>query len=301
MAPTAVASSSAVVSSSSAAAAADPAPPHPAIPEQYLYKNRLQEIAQRTRQKLPIYNVEVEGENHQPKFKCTVEVGGERFSSSRSYGRRKEAEQDAAKIAYDILVKRGEVDAKEVFQLLDQDVVFCKSILHEFASKTKTNKPSFSVAPPEKPMTLFVASVVFDGNTYTGEAALNKKDAEQKAAHAAIKSILETGNTCMMEIIRSKKNFITAITSRTKTPTTFVPIKFTRPAAYAAYAAEGPDHVAPMSVDEPSSLTAVQGQSVVPAVDSSTNQSAEAVSGSKKRKGGVGRSEVEEARVAKEH
>ena len=37
---------------------------------------------------------------------------------------------------------------------------------------------------------MFVASVVFNGNTYTGEAASNKKDAEQNAARAAIKSIL---------------------------------------------------------------------------------------------------------------
>jgi dsRNA-specific ribonuclease len=72
--------------------------------------------------------------------------------------------------------------------------VFCKSILHEFAVKTKTTWPSYTVAPQEKPMTLFVASVVFDGNTYTGEAATCKKYAEQKAARAAVKSIL--GNSC---------------------------------------------------------------------------------------------------------
>jgi dsRNA-specific ribonuclease len=71
-----------------------------------------------------------------------------------------------------------------------QDVVFCKSILHEFAVKMKITWPSYSVSSQEKPMTLFVASVAFDGSTYTGEAATSKKDAEQKAACAVVKSIL---------------------------------------------------------------------------------------------------------------
>jgi dsRNA-specific ribonuclease len=37
---------------------------------------------------------------------------------------------------------------------------------------------------------MFVASVEFNGNTYIGESASSKKDAEQNAARAAIKSIL---------------------------------------------------------------------------------------------------------------
>lgn len=71
-----------------------------------------------------------------------------------------------------------------------QGLVFCKSILYEFAVKTKTSWPTYSIARQEKPMTLFVASVVFNGSTYTGEAATSKKEAEQKAAWAAVKSIL---------------------------------------------------------------------------------------------------------------
>ena len=77
-----------------------------------------------------------------------------------------------------------------------QDVVFCKSILYEFAVKTKVTQPSYSVVNLEGlgPMIMFVASVFFDGNTYAGEVAKSKKNAEQKAARAAIKSIL--GNYC---------------------------------------------------------------------------------------------------------
>lgn len=70
--------------------------------------------------------------------------------------------------------------------------MFCKSILHEFAVKTKADQPTYSADHPEgvSPMTLFVSSVLFAGNTYTGEAAISKKDAEQKAARVAVKSIL---------------------------------------------------------------------------------------------------------------
>ncbi|KAG2564404.1 hypothetical protein PVAP13_7NG093241 [Panicum virgatum] len=263
--------------------------------EKYMHKNRLQEFCVQTHKKLPIYKVELEGEYHQPKYKCTVEVDGKQFSSTGTFSRKKEAEQDAARLAYEILATIGEGDIKEVFGLLDQDAVFCKSILYEFAVKTKTTWPSYSVFRIEKPFTMFVASVVFNGNTYTGEAASNKKDAEQNAARAAIKSILATGNSCMIGIVRSKKQLITAIKSSGSTPTTFTPIKFTRPVAYAAYG--GPDHVAPVSQDESSSL-GVQGHSIVPAVGTSATPSAKAVTSSKNRVGGA---EANETMVAKEH
>ncbi|TVU06307.1 hypothetical protein EJB05_49514 [Eragrostis curvula] len=179
----------AATTSGSAAAAAAPTP-FPSLAEQHMHKNRLQQFAQRTYQKLPIYNVECEGEYHLLKFKCTVEVGGQLFSSTQSFSRRKEAEQDAARVAYETLVTTDVATVGEALELIDQGVVFCKSILNEFAVKKKTMGPSYTIAPQEKPMTLFVASVVFDGRTYTGEAAISKKVAEQKAARAAVKSIL---------------------------------------------------------------------------------------------------------------
>jgi len=85
-----------------------------------MHKNRLQSFAERTYKKQPIYNVEFEGESHQPKFRCTVEVGGQQFSSAGSFDRKKEAEQDAARVAYEILAAVGEDDIKEAFGLIDQ-------------------------------------------------------------------------------------------------------------------------------------------------------------------------------------
>lgn len=75
--------------------------------------------------------------------------------------------------------------------------MFCKSILYEFAVKTKTARPLYSEECLKEPFTLFVGSVVFDGNTYTGEPAPNKKDAQQNAARAVIKSVL--GILCSLD------------------------------------------------------------------------------------------------------
>ncbi|KAK1608013.1 hypothetical protein QYE76_031686 [Lolium multiflorum] len=248
-----------------AALPAPPAPPHPG-PEKCNYKNRLQEWTQRNYQKLPVYLTQSKGDPHQLVFRSTVEVGGKTFPSDRNHSRLKDAEQDAAKVACENLVTID--DPTDVLGLIEQGVVFCKSILNEFAVKTKATQPTYSVDRPKglPPMTLFVSSVLFSGNTYTGEAATNKKDAEQKAARAAIKSILATNNTCMKEIIRSKKELIIAIASsgfnkETNAVTTVTPIIFVR-----AVGAACP--------------TADQGANIITEAD----PSGQAVSGSKKRK-----------------
>ncbi|WVZ93171.1 hypothetical protein U9M48_039173 [Paspalum notatum var. saurae] len=439
-----MATATATSTATTTAATADPSPPNP---EKNMHKNRLQSYAARTHKMLPVYSVECEGEYHQPKFRCTVEVGGQQFSSTGSFSRKKEAEQDAARVAYEILVTVGENDVKEMLGMIDQlvhrgawppsrhpaplgccspsadtprprcpspsplhtrdggeadgrhpgghggmrlclerserdqrlseaavhigqaeevvklqhqrggatrvwsgggegrrgrgvaavgrqqprstggalgdrdgreaprwtcldqnnlpsqqtgvhDGVFSKSILYEFAVKTKTTWPAYSVVRLEKPFTMFVASVVFDGTTYTGDSAPNMKDAKQNAARSVIKSILATGNTCMVEIIRSKKHLITAVRSSGNTSTTFTPIKFTRSVAYTAYG--GPDHVEPMSQDGSSSL-AVQGHSIPPTVGPSAKPSTKVVTVSKKRKDRIEGPDVNEARVAKEH
>ncbi|XP_044402727.1 double-stranded RNA-binding protein 4 isoform X1 [Triticum aestivum] len=200
-----------------AAPAAPSAQPHPVPDKCTNYKNHLQEWTQRNDQKLPAYNTESKRDHHRLEFRSTVEVGGERFQSARNHSRRKDAEQDAARVAYEILVTKtvNDDDHTDALGLIDQGVVFCKSILHEFAVKTKVDQPTYSADHPEgvSPMTLFVSSVLFAGNTYTGEAATCKKDAEQKAARVAVKSILATKNTCMHQIVRSKKELIIAITS----------------------------------------------------------------------------------------
>uniref|UniRef100_A0A0D9X7F8 DRBM domain-containing protein n=1 Tax=Leersia perrieri TaxID=77586 RepID=A0A0D9X7F8_9ORYZ len=145
-------------------------------------------------------------------------------------------------------------------------------------------------------MTPFAASVLFAGNTYTGVAARNKKDAEQRAAYAAVKSILATKNTCMAKIIRSKENLITATTSvynggtanqeinnnPTNKALTFSPIKFTAPVIYKSY--DGPSGMVPVAQPISSCPLAVQEPDIMPAADQASNPSAQAVHVSKKQK-----------------
>lgn len=226
MAATAAAPAPAVPDAPPAAALRAPSAPHhpfpgmrpgpPFLDKCPSYKNRLQEWTQQNNLKLPVYHTESEGELHQPEFRSTVEVGGERFPSDHSHRRLKDAEQDAARVAYENLVANAtDDDHTDLLGLIDQDVIFCKSILNEFAVKTKAPQPTYSVDRPEglATMTLFVSSVSFAGNIYTGGAARNKKEAEQKAARAAVISIYATNNACMQQIIRSKKQQIIAITS----------------------------------------------------------------------------------------
>ncbi|KAM0927522.1 hypothetical protein ACQ4PT_002933 [Festuca glaucescens] len=181
------------------------------------YKNLLQEWAHKNNKQLPVYHPELEGKVHQPQFRSTVEVGGEWFRSQHSHSRRKDAEKDAARVAYvDLAVKIIDDDDDTNFLgLIEQDVIFCKSILSDFAAKTKATLPTYSLDCVEglEHMPLFVSSVSFDGNIYTGEAARKKKDAEQRAARSAVISILATKNPCMQQILRSKKHQIIAITS----------------------------------------------------------------------------------------
>lgn len=64
-----------------------------------LYKNLLQELAQKESYALPVYNTKQSGESHAPIFVSTVEVGGEVFSGQEAKTK-KQAETSAAKVAY---------------------------------------------------------------------------------------------------------------------------------------------------------------------------------------------------------
>lgn len=68
--------------------------------------------------------------------------------------------------------------------------MFCKSILNEFAVKMNLEMPTYSTIQSEGLLPTFISSLVFSGESYTGEAGRNKKEAEQLAARAVILSLL---------------------------------------------------------------------------------------------------------------
>lgn len=68
-----------------------------------MYKNQLQQYAQKQNIILPKYSCEVEGPPHACRFRSKVAFGGKIFESHEFFSTLKEAEQAAAKIALEAL------------------------------------------------------------------------------------------------------------------------------------------------------------------------------------------------------
>lgn len=72
-----------------------------------MYKNQLQELAQRSCFNLPSYTCIREGPDHAPRFKATVNFNGETFESPHYCSTLRQAEHSAAEVALNSLSNRG--------------------------------------------------------------------------------------------------------------------------------------------------------------------------------------------------
>ncbi|PPS06670.1 hypothetical protein GOBAR_AA13983 [Gossypium barbadense] len=72
-----------------------------------MYKNQLQELAQRSCFNLPSYTCIREGPDHAPRFKATVNFNGETFESPHYCSTLRQAEHSAAEVALQSLSNRG--------------------------------------------------------------------------------------------------------------------------------------------------------------------------------------------------
>jgi dsRNA-specific ribonuclease len=72
-----------------------------------MYKNQLQELAQRSCFNLPSYTCIREGPDHAPRFKATVNFNGEIFESPHYCSTLRQAEHSAAEVALNSLSNRG--------------------------------------------------------------------------------------------------------------------------------------------------------------------------------------------------
>lgn len=72
-----------------------------------MYKNQLQELAQRSCFNLPSYSCIREGPDHAPRFKATVNFNGETFESPAFCSTLRQAEHAAAEVALTTLASRG--------------------------------------------------------------------------------------------------------------------------------------------------------------------------------------------------
>eukprot|EP00246_Nothoceros_aenigmaticus_P017886 TRINITY_DN9050_c0_g1_i1.p1 TRINITY_DN9050_c0_g1~~TRINITY_DN9050_c0_g1_i1.p1 ORF type:complete len:456 (+),score=57.80 TRINITY_DN9050_c0_g1_i1:194-1561(+) len=149
-----------------------------------MYKNQLQELAQRSCFNLPAYACIREGPDHAPRFKATVTFNGEVFESPTYCSTLRQAEHAAAEVALNTLSRRGPSQSLAA-RILDETGV-CKNLLQETAQRAGVSLPVYTTTrsgPGHLPV--FTCTVEVAGMIFSGEAAKTKKQAEKNAALTA--------------------------------------------------------------------------------------------------------------------
>ncbi|XP_058780122.1 double-stranded RNA-binding protein 2-like [Vicia villosa] len=153
-----------------------------------MYKNQLQELAQRSCFNLPSYTCIREGPDHAPRFKATVNFNGEIFESPQYCSTLRQAEHSAAEVALNSLSHRGPSHSLAA-KILDETGVY-KNLLQEIAQRVGAPLPQYTTFRSGLGhLPVFTGIVELAGITFTGEPAKNKKQAEKNAAMAAWSSL----------------------------------------------------------------------------------------------------------------
>ncbi|RLN39029.1 hypothetical protein C2845_PM01G39520 [Panicum miliaceum] len=171
-----------------------------------MYKNQLQELAQRSCFNLPAYTCLREGPDHAPRFKAAVNFNGEQFESPGFFTTLRQAEHAAAEVALAALAQRGpsyslaarilagfflvraECDGRHVewWVFLSDETGVYKNLLQEVAQRVGAPLPSYTTERSGLGhLPVFTCTVELAGITFTGDPAKNKKQAEKNAASAA--------------------------------------------------------------------------------------------------------------------
>ncbi|KAJ3682327.1 hypothetical protein LUZ60_014900 [Juncus effusus] len=149
-----------------------------------MYKNQLQELAQRSCFNLPSYTSIREGPDHAPRFKAAVNFNGEVFESPGFCTTLRQAEHSAAEAALTALSHRGPSHSLAA-RILDETGVY-KNLLQEVAQRVGAPLPSYTtVRSGLGHLPVFTCTVELAGVTFTGDPAKNKKQAEKNAASQA--------------------------------------------------------------------------------------------------------------------
>ncbi|GMI78159.1 dsRNA-binding protein 5 [Hibiscus trionum] len=149
-----------------------------------MFKNQLQELAQRSCFNLPSYACIREGPDHAPRFKASVNFNGEIFESPSFCPTLRQAEHAAAEAALSVLSVRG-LSRSLTARVLDETGVY-KNLLQETAHRAGLKLPVYTTVrsgPGHSP--IFTCTVELAGMNFTGEPAKTKKQAEKNAAIAA--------------------------------------------------------------------------------------------------------------------
>ncbi|KAJ8771647.1 hypothetical protein K2173_026824 [Erythroxylum novogranatense] len=198
-----------------------------------MHKSRLQELCQRRRWELPVYQFRKEGSDHVPRFQATVIVQDCSFSTHSFFNSSKEAQNDAAKVAIDYLSGSqrpslsypplstststpdrvnesiGEISDDHGAQLLiprenDEsksarvDSAF-KNLLQELAHRKGYQLPTYvTVVNGEVHLPTFLSTVKVGGQCFTGQEAKTKKQAELSAAKVAYTTLQQRPSSIEM-------------------------------------------------------------------------------------------------------
>lgn len=155
-----------------------------------MYKNQLQELAQRSCFNLPSYACIREGPDHAPRFKATVHFNGEAFESPAFCSTLRLAEHAAAEVALSELSKRGPSSSLAA-KVLDETGIY-KNLLQETAHRAGLKLPMYTTirsGPGHTPM--FTCTVELAGRIFTGNPGKTKKQAQKNAAMTAWSELKE--------------------------------------------------------------------------------------------------------------
>ncbi|KAG0488982.1 hypothetical protein HPP92_007793 [Vanilla planifolia] len=149
-----------------------------------MYKNQLQELAQRSCFNLPSYACVREGPDHAPRFQASVNFNGEIFEGPSNCTTLRQAEHSAAEVALANLSSRAPSRSLAA-RVLDETGVY-KNLLQETAHRAGLKLPVYTTVrsgPGHQPV--FTSNVELANMSFAGEPAKAKKQAEKNAAMAA--------------------------------------------------------------------------------------------------------------------
>ncbi|KAI3705540.1 hypothetical protein L1987_75779 [Smallanthus sonchifolius] len=107
-----------------------------------MYKNHLQELAQRSCFNLPSYTCIREGPDHAPRFKATVNFNGETYESPNHCTTLRQAEHYAAEVALNELACQGPSNSLAA-RILDETGVY-KNLLQEASQRVGASLPTYT-------------------------------------------------------------------------------------------------------------------------------------------------------------
>ncbi|KAH7840864.1 hypothetical protein Vadar_022640 [Vaccinium darrowii] len=155
-----------------------------------MYKNQLQELAQRSCFNLPSYTCIREGPDHAPRFKATVNFNGEIFESPSFCTTLRQAEHLAAETTLTSLCTQGPshpLAARILDEAGGSTRIFYKRFRKGLEHLCQCTQLSDQAIYGH--LTVFNCTVDLAGVRFTGEPAENKKQAEKNAAMAAWSSL----------------------------------------------------------------------------------------------------------------